>query len=80
MSTSFRPPAKAAPREVREACERESRRRFIAARRVIGLSQLEVAMRLGSSRSAVEDWERGATRIPGWALVAIEGLAKGVAA
>ena len=61
-----------APRAIRETAERVARARFRAARRALGWSQLQAAMWLGVARSTVEDWERGATRVQAWALVALE--------
>jgi DNA-binding transcriptional regulator YiaG len=72
MSKSLRPLQKCTPSDRREESEREARRRFIAARNRLGLSQLETSARLGVHRSSVEDWERGAKRLPSWALVALE--------
>jgi hypothetical protein len=60
-----------APREIRVCAERESRRLFVCARLHIG-TQLDAARFLGVSRSTLEDWERGASRIPCWAFVAVQ--------
>lgn len=68
-ANNLRPLAKAAPRD---SGEREAVRRFIKARNKLGLSQLGAAERLGVSDSSVADWERGAARIPAWALVELE--------
>lgn len=59
----------------REAGEREARRRFRAARLAAGLTQLEAAHRLGVGSTSLEDWERGAARLPAWALVELEAAA-----
>jgi DNA-binding transcriptional regulator YiaG len=72
MIKSLRPLQKCAPEELRERSERVTRARFIRARTTLGLSQLETSARLGVHRSSVEDWERGATRLPAWALDALE--------
>lgn len=56
----------------REAGEREARARFVRARRAIG-SQLEVSILLGIGQTTIEDWERGAARVPAWALLVLEG-------
>ncbi len=71
-ANSLRPPAKAAPRD---SGEREAVRRFIRARRKLGLSQFGAAERLGVSDTSVSDWERGAARMPAWALAELERLA-----
>jgi DNA-binding transcriptional regulator YiaG len=72
MIKSLRPLQKCAPEQIRDSCERAGRARFISARVTLGWSQLETSFRLGVHRSTVEDWERGATRLPMWALVALE--------
>ena len=56
---------------LRQSGETEARVRFVRARQAIG-SQLHVAQLLGVSPSSLADWERGAAKVPGWALVAIE--------
>lgn len=60
----------------REAGEREARRRFRVARESLGLTQLAAAYALGVGATSVEDWERGAARLPAWALVALEARAE----
>jgi excisionase family DNA binding protein len=40
----------------------------------LGLSQAQLAVRLGVSRVSVSCWERGATPIPRWATLALEPL------
>lgn len=72
MESKLRPLVTCAPGETRGTYEREARGRFIAARRALGLSQLGAAARLEVDRSTVEDWERGAARVPAWALLAVE--------
>ena len=59
----------------RERGERGARRRFTAARHKIGMTQLEAARVLGVGTTTLEDWERGAARLPAWALDEIERLA-----
>lgn len=49
--------------------------RFRAARHALGWTQLAAAQWLTVSRQSVEDWERGATRVPAWAIAAIERAA-----
>lgn len=68
MSVKLGPGLAKSPRQTWEA---DARFRFVRARRAIGTQQ-QVAIQLGVSRQAVEDWERGAAKVPGWALVAIE--------
>lgn len=63
---------KASPSEQRDSAEREARARFILTRQARGWTQLQTSMRLGVARSAVENWERGETRIPAWALLIVE--------
>lgn len=62
------------PKSPRDTWERKAVRRFRAARQALGWTQLTTAQRLGVSTTSIEDWERGAVRVPGWALVAIEAL------
>lgn len=62
----------------RDRGEREARRRFAAARHKIGMTQLEASRALGVGTTTLEDWERGATRLPAWALVEIESRAASV--
>lgn len=68
-ASNLRPLAKCAPRD---SGDRAARARFVAARHKIGLTQLEAAEYLGVGSSSLADWERGAARIPAWALVEIE--------
>jgi len=75
MPATLRPVAKCSPKELREASERAGRALFIAARHSRGWTQLEASTRLGVDRASVENWERGATRVPLWALLALERLA-----
>lgn len=63
------------PSSPREDGEREARRRFRAARQSLGITQLRASQMLGIGTTTIEDWERGAVRLPAWALVAIEGRA-----
>lgn len=72
---NLRPVAKCTPEQLRESCERETCAEFVAARQALGLTQLELSIRLGVDRATVENWERGATRLPGWAIRALERLA-----
>jgi transcriptional regulator with XRE-family HTH domain len=46
-------------------------RRIRAARVAAGLTQGELASRLGARRATISDWERGRVRQPAEALVAI---------
>lgn len=63
--------------EARESAEREARRLFTVSRQQRGWSQLRASTELGVGASTLADWERGAARVPAWALVAIR---KGIAA
>lgn len=65
----------ASPLEARESAEREARCRFIMMRHRLGWSQLVASQHLGVARSALENWERGETRLPLWALVLLEKAA-----
>jgi DNA-binding transcriptional regulator YiaG len=71
----LRPLAKCLPGKSRETYERLARDDFRAMRRMAGLSQRDFAAAHHCDRSAVEDWERGASRVPGWALRAAEEAA-----
>jgi|WetSurMetagenome_2_1015567.scaffolds.fasta_scaffold277283_2 DNA-binding transcriptional regulator YiaG len=68
----LRPLAKCLPGKSRETYERLARDDFRAMRRMAGLSQRGFATAHKCDRSAVEDWERGVSRVPGWALRAAE--------
>lgn len=68
-ASNLRPVAKAAPRETAESA---AHARFIRARHKLGLSQMTAARVLGVSERALADWERGAARLPAWALVELE--------
>lgn len=59
-------------RAPRQSGEDAARRRFRAARHKIGMGQTDAAIWLGVAESTLADWERGASRIPAWALVEIE--------
>ena len=59
----------------RETGEREARRRFLAARSELELSQLASAESLRVSDSTLADWERGARKLPAWALLVLEARA-----
>lgn len=73
---SVRSIARCAPCEIRGIAERRARVELLRARTVAGLSQLQLAININVSRSTVEDWERGATRVPAWALQATEAFAQ----
>jgi len=73
---SVRAIVKCAPREIRGIAERRSRVELLRARAAAGMSQLQLAINLDVSRSTVEDWERGASRVPAWALQATEAFAQ----
>lgn len=60
------------PDERRRQAETASRVRFIRARRANGWTQLACSQWLGVSVDAVELWERGKRRVPGWALCLVE--------
>jgi len=66
-----------APRHDRGKWERAARCRFRALRAASGLSQLGWSVAAGVGVSSVEDWERGAVRVPGWALELAASLAGG---
>lgn len=68
--------AKASPREVRGITEQRARVKLRRARMSACLTQLQLAHKLDVSVSSVEDWERGACRIPAWVVDATEGLAQ----
>jgi DNA-binding transcriptional regulator YiaG len=72
----LRPLAKCGPDESREKYERVARDDFRSLRRLTG-SQRAFAERHGCDQSTVEDWERGASRVPAWALRAAEDDALG---
>lgn len=74
-AVKLRTVAKCTPEELRGSCEREARAEFILARQALGLTQYELSVRLGVDRTTVENWERGATRVPSWAAKALERLA-----
>jgi DNA-binding transcriptional regulator YiaG len=64
------PPCRpATPRELRELA---ARRRFRELRVARFRTQVEAAVFLGVDDSSVERWESGASKVPGWALVALE--------
>lgn len=66
---------RAAPLNLRDSSELAARSDFVRLRMRFG-SQLDAALELGVARSTLENWERGAVRVPAWALVAIGELAK----
>jgi DNA-binding transcriptional regulator YiaG len=68
--------AKCSPVETRGIAEQRARSELLRARAVCGMSQLQLAINLDVSRSTVEDWERGAARVPAWALQATEAFAQ----
>jgi DNA-binding transcriptional regulator YiaG len=72
---SIRRLAKCSPVEIRGIVELRTRAELLRARTAAGMSQLQLSMQLEVSRSAVEDWERGASRVPAWALEATRLLA-----
>jgi DNA-binding transcriptional regulator YiaG len=74
MESKLRRLAKCAPREIRGNAEQRVRGRFVRARTTASLTQIQCAAWLGVSTSSVEDWERGASRIPAWALDEVEAL------
>ncbi len=73
---SVRQLASCTPQEIRGIAEQRSRIELLRARTAAGISQLQLALELDVSCSSVEDWERGATRVPAWALQATEALAQ----
>ena len=73
---SIRRLASCTPQQIRGIAEQRSRIELLRARTAGGMSQLQLATELGVSCSSVEDWERGATRVPAWALQATEALGK----
>lgn len=75
--SDVRPLAKAAPRLPQSSWEHE-RRRFVTLRHSLGLSQAELAIRLGIDRKTVSRWETtgpNMTALPAWALRALIELA-----
>jgi DNA-binding transcriptional regulator YiaG len=66
-----------APGDLRVSAEACARREFIAHRHELEWSQVETALRIGCSKSSVEDWERGAVTLPAWALQALKLLLAG---
>lgn len=66
---------RAAPQNLRDSSEFLARSEFVRLRMRFG-SQMAAALELGVSRSSLENWERGAVRVPAWALVAIGELAR----
>jgi len=66
---------RAAPQNLRDSSELLARSEFVRLRMRFG-SQMAAALELGVSRSSLENWERGAVRVPAWALVAIGELAR----
>lgn len=67
----LRPLAKARPATPREQLELAARRRFRELRLARYRTQVECAVALGVDDSSVERWESGASKVPGWALVAL---------
>jgi DNA-binding XRE family transcriptional regulator len=68
--------AKCSPAETRGIAEQRSRGELLRARAAAGFTQLQLAMAIGVARQTVEDWERGAARVPAWALQATEAFAQ----
>jgi DNA-binding transcriptional regulator YiaG len=68
MFDSINPLEKCAPEELRVKAERQARCRFVTLRRASGLTQLAWAARAKCDRASVENWERGASRVPAWAV------------
>jgi DNA-binding transcriptional regulator YiaG len=60
------------PASPRELLELAARRRFRELRLARYRTQLECAVALGVADSSVERWESGASKVPGWALLALE--------
>ena len=70
-SPKLRPLAKAGPATPREQLELAARRQFRELRQARYRTQVEAAVALGVDDSSVERWETGASKVPGWALVAL---------
>lgn len=68
----IRPLAKTKPAELRETWELGALRRFRELRLQRYRSQLECARALGVDDSTIDRWESGASKVPGWALLALE--------
>jgi DNA-binding transcriptional regulator YiaG len=63
-----------APGDLRVSAERAARAEFVTFRHELGFTQVEAAKQIGCSKSSVEDWERGAVTVPGWAPKALKLL------
>jgi DNA-binding transcriptional regulator YiaG len=72
MKANLRPVAACRPANVRELRELAAQRRFRELRVARFRTQLDCAVWLGVDDSSVERWESGASKVPGWALVALE--------
>ncbi len=73
MTAKLRSVPPCRPATPRELLELGARRRFRALRVARGLrTQLEAAVFLGVDDSSVERWESGASKVPGWTLIALE--------
>jgi DNA-binding transcriptional regulator YiaG len=75
MSDNLRPIVKCSPEGIRGKFEKEARNTFRALRRAAGLSQSALATRIECDQASVENWEAGRSRVPGWALLAVELIA-----
>lgn len=75
MSEKLRPLAKTKPAELRESWELDALRRFRELRLKRYRSQIECALALGVDDSTIDRWESGASKVPGWALLALERTA-----
>lgn len=75
-SSKLRLLAPCRPATLRELRELAARRRFRELRVACFRTQLAAAVFLDVDDSSVERWESGASKVPGWALVALEQLAE----
>lgn len=75
MIDSLLPPLNSlSPAERRESYESRARARLLVCRRTLGFTQIRMAQEVGCSRTAIEDYERGESRVPAWVLEAAAEL------
>jgi len=71
---SMKPLARCTPGELRGIAEARAKRELLQLRSALNYSQLRLSQELNVNVTTVEDWERGATRVPAWALIACRAL------